>query len=66
MLTVKAMALYEIKVGLKQVGLEAFRIRVKDALDAKKEQEETDRIKRAVAEARTSSHETSLMSRFFG
>ena len=49
-LTVKAMALYDIKSGLKQVGLETFRIRAKDALDIKKEQDDTDRINRAVRE----------------
>ena len=51
---------------MKGIGIEAFRIRVKDAVDTKKNQEETDRIRRAVKEAAAASHDTGIMSRLFG
>ncbi len=37
MLAVKAKTLSEFKAGMKGIGIEAFRIRVKDAVDTKKE-----------------------------
>ena len=66
MLAVKAKTLSEFKAGMKGIGIEAFRIRVKDAVDTKKNQEETDRIRRAVKEAAAASHDTGIMSRLFG
>ena len=50
-LAVKAKTLADFKAGMRGLGLEAFRVRVEDTLKAKRGEQESDRIRRAVAEA---------------